>query len=78
MMSIENIAACQKLKSNKGGFRMNKVYMSEVILLEVEVRDKLIKEVRERKIGYKELLNNVIKEYFEIKELLESVPAARK
>ena len=57
---------------------MNKVYMSEVILLEVEVRDKLIKEVRERKIGYKELLNNVIKEYFVIKELLESVPAARK
>ena len=57
---------------------MHKVYMSELVLIEVEVKDKLNKEIKERKISFKEVLNNILKEYFEIKELLESVPAAKK
>ena len=57
---------------------MHKVYMSEVILLEVEVRDRLVKEMEKRKIGFKEAINNILKEYFRIDELLESVSAARK
>ena len=55
---------------------MHRVYMSEMVLFEVEVRDKLIREMKERGVGFKELLNGVLREYFEIKELLESVPAA--
>ena len=52
--------------------RMSKVYMSEVILLEVEVRDRLVKEMEERKISLKEVINSILKEYFEIKEILRS------
>jgi len=51
---------------------MHKVYMSEVVLFDVEVRDKLRKEMEERKISLKEVLNNVLREYFEIKEILRS------
>ena len=47
---------------------MHKVYMSEVVLFEVEVRNKLIKEMEERKVSLKELLNSVLREYFEIKK----------
>ena len=50
---------------------MHKVYMSELILIEVEVKNKLNKEIKEGKISFKEVLNNILKEYFEIKELLE-------
>ena len=56
---------------------MHRVYMSEMVLFEVEVRDKLIREMKERGVGFKELLNGVLREYFEIKELLESVPARK-
>ena len=51
---------------------MSKAYMSEVILLEVEVRDRLVKEMEERKIGFKEAINSILKEYFEVKEILRS------
>ena len=51
---------------------MNKVYMSKVILLEVEVRDRLVKEMEERKISFKEVINSMLREYFEIKEILRS------
>ena len=49
---------------------MHKVYMSEVVLFEVEVRNKLIKEMGERKISFKEALNGILREYFEIKEVI--------
>ena len=47
---------------------MHKAYMSEVVLFEVEVRNKLVKEMEERKVSLKELLNSVLREYFEIKK----------
>ena len=50
---------------------MNKTYMSEVIFLEVEVRDRLVKEMEERKISFKEVINSVLREYFEIKEIVK-------
>ena len=56
---------------------MHKAYVSEMVLFEVEVRDKLIREMKERGVGFKELLNGVLREYFEIKELLESVPVVK-
>ena len=49
-----------------------KIYMTEVIMFEVEVRERLLKEMKERKIGFKEVINSVIKEYFEIKEIIRS------
>ena len=50
---------------------MHKAYVSEVVLFEVEVRNKLLKEMEERRIGFKEALNSVLREYFEIKEGLK-------
>ena len=49
---------------------MHKVYMSEMVLFKVEIRDKLIREMKERGVGLKELLNGVLREYFEIKEVI--------
>ena len=46
--------------------------MSELVLFEVEVKDKLNKEMKERKTSLKEVINSIIKEYFEIKEILRS------
>ena len=51
---------------------MHKVYMSDVVFFEVEVREKLIEEMREREISsFKEVLNSVLKEYFEIKGIIK-------
>lgn len=50
---------------------MHKVYTSELVLFEVEVKDKLNKEMKEKKLGFKEVLNNILKEYFEIKEVVK-------
>ena len=50
---------------------MHKAYVSEVVLFEVEVRNKLLKEMEERRIGFKEALNSVLREYFGIKEGLK-------
>ena len=50
---------------------MHRVYMSEKVFFEVEVRNKLIKEMEERKVSLKEVLNSVLKEYFEIKEVVK-------
>ena len=50
---------------------MHKVYMSELVLFEVEVKEKLINEMKERKTGFKEVINSVLKEYFEIKEVVK-------
>ena len=56
---------------------MHKVYMSELVLIEVEIKDKLNKEMKEKKLGFKEVLNNILKEYFEIKELLEKCASSK-
>ena len=45
--------------------------MSEVVLLEVGVKEKLVREMKERKASFREVINNIIREYFEIRAMLE-------
>ena len=51
---------------------MYKVYLKDDVFFEVEVKEKLINEMSRRKTGFKEVLNSVLKEYFEIKEILRN------
>ena len=50
---------------------MFKVYIKDIVFIEVEVKEKLLNEMSKRKISFKEVLNNVLKEYFEIKEVVK-------
>ena len=50
---------------------MHKVYLAEVVFLEVEIRDRLVKEMKERKTSFKNVLNSIVREYFEIRAMLE-------
>lgn len=51
---------------------MHKVYIKDTVFIEAKVKEKLISEMSKRKTGFKEVLNSVLKEYFEIKEILRS------
>ena len=49
----------------------HKAYLAEVVFLEVEIRERVIKEMKERKTSFKNTVNSIIREYFEIRAILE-------